>query len=56
MLRPATLQLTGVAIALGWFQVAAVIRLMRSARLDVLDSEYVMLARGKGGVACRMNC
>lgn len=36
------------AIALGWFQVAAVMRLLRSAMLDVLDSEYVKLARIKG--------
>jgi len=36
------------AIALGWFQVAAVMRLVRSAMLDVLDSEYVKLARIKG--------
>lgn len=36
------------AIALGWFQVAAVMRLVRSAMLDVMDSEYVKLARIKG--------
>jgi peptide/nickel transport system permease protein len=36
------------AIALGWFQVAAVMRLLRSSMLDVLDSEYVKLARIKG--------
>ena len=36
------------AIALGWYQVAAVMRLVRSAMLDVLDSEYVKLARIKG--------
>ena len=36
------------AIALGWFQVAAVMRLLRSSMLDVLDSEYVELARIKG--------
>jgi peptide/nickel transport system permease protein len=36
------------AIALGWFQVAAVMRLTRSSMLDVLDSEYVKLARVKG--------
>ena len=36
------------AIAMGWFQVAAFMRLIRSAMLDVLDSEYVKLARIKG--------
>ena len=36
------------AIALGWFQVAAVMRLLRSSMLDVLDSEYVKMARIKG--------
>lgn len=36
------------AIALGWYQVAAVMRLVRSAMLDVMDSEYVKLARIKG--------
>ena len=36
------------AIALGWFQVAAVMRLTRSSMLEVLDSEYVKLARIKG--------
>lgn len=36
------------AIALGWFSVAAGMRLSRSAMLDVLDSEYVKLARVKG--------
>ena len=36
------------AVALGWYQVAAVMRLVRSAMLDVLDSEYVKLARIKG--------
>ncbi len=36
------------AIALGLFQVAAVMRLLRSSMLDVLDSEYVKLARIKG--------
>lgn len=38
------------AIAMGWFQVAAVMRLVRSAMLDVMDSEYVKLARIKGVV------
>jgi peptide/nickel transport system permease protein len=36
------------AITLGWFQVAAVMRLVRSSMLDVLDSEFVKLARIKG--------
>jgi peptide/nickel transport system permease protein len=36
------------AIALGWFQVAAIMRLVRSSMLDVLDSEFVKLARVKG--------
>ncbi len=36
------------AIALGVFQVAAVARITRSAMLDVLDTEYVKLARIKG--------
>jgi peptide/nickel transport system permease protein len=36
------------AITLGWFQVAAIMRLVRSSMLEVLDSEYVKLARIKG--------
>ena len=36
------------AVAIGWFQVAAMMRLVRSSMLDVLDSEYVKLARIKG--------
>jgi peptide/nickel transport system permease protein len=36
------------AISLGWFQVAAIMRLVRSAMLDVLDSEFVKLTRIKG--------
>lgn len=36
------------AIALGWYQVAALMRLTRSAMLEVLDTEYVKLARIKG--------
>ena len=36
------------AIALGWYQVAAVMRLTRSSMLEVLDTEYVKLARIKG--------
>ena len=36
------------AIALGWWFVAVNMRLIRSAMLDVLDSEYIKLARAKG--------
>jgi len=36
------------AVAIGWFQVAALMRLVRSSMLDVLDSEFVKLARIKG--------
>jgi peptide/nickel transport system permease protein len=36
------------AVALGLFQVAALTRLIRSSMLEVLDSEYVKLARIKG--------
>ena len=36
------------AICLGWFQVAAMMRLIRSSMLDVLDSEFVKLTRVKG--------
>ena len=36
------------AVTLGWFYVAANLRLLRSAMLTVLDSEYVKLARAKG--------
>jgi peptide/nickel transport system permease protein len=35
-------------VTLGWVFIAANLRLMRSAMLDVLDSEYVKLARAKG--------
>lgn len=35
-------------IALGWTSAAALLRLVRSSMLDVLDSEYVKLARSKG--------
>ena len=38
------------AITLGWFFVAANMRLVRSAMLDVLDSEYIKLARGQGSI------
>jgi peptide/nickel transport system permease protein len=33
---------------LGWFLVAGIMRLLRSSMLDVLDSEFVKLARIKG--------
>ena len=33
---------------LGWFVVAGIMRLLRSSMLDVLDSEYIKLARAKG--------
>ena len=36
------------AVTLGWYYVAANMRLIRSAMLDALDSEYVKLARAKG--------
>jgi peptide/nickel transport system permease protein len=36
------------AITLGWFQVAAMMRLVRSSMLEVLDTEFVKLARIKG--------
>jgi peptide/nickel transport system permease protein len=36
------------AFTLGLFQVAALVRLIRSSMLDVLDSEFVKLARIKG--------
>jgi peptide/nickel transport system permease protein len=36
------------AVTLGWFYASANLRLIRSAMLDVLDSEYIKLARAKG--------
>ena len=36
------------AITLGWFSAAGYLRLTRSAILDVMDSEYIKLARAKG--------
>ena len=36
------------AITLGWFTVAANMRIVRSAMLDSLDTEYIKLARAKG--------
>ena len=35
-------------VCLGWFQVATMMRLIRSSMLDVLDSEFVKLTRIKG--------
>ena len=35
-------------ITLGWFPAAGYLRLTRSAMLDVMDSEYIKLARAKG--------
>ena len=39
---------------LGWFVVAGMMRLLRSGMLEVLDSEYVKLARVKGVVEHRV--
>jgi peptide/nickel transport system permease protein len=39
---------------LGWFVVAGMMRLLRSGMLEVLDSEYVKLARIKGVVERRV--
>jgi peptide/nickel transport system permease protein len=39
---------------LGWFVVAGMMRLLRSGMLEVLDSEYVKLARVKGVVEARV--
>lgn len=36
------------AVSMAWFQIAALTRLTRSAMLEVLDAEYVKLARVKG--------
>lgn len=36
------------AIALGWYPVAAQTRIIRSAMLDVLDSDYIRVARAVG--------
>lgn len=36
------------AIAMAWFQIAALSRLTRSAMLEVLDAEYIKFARVKG--------
>src|ERR687885_476888 len=39
---------------LGWFVVAGLMRLLRSGMLEVLDSEYVKLARLKGVIEPRV--
>jgi peptide/nickel transport system permease protein len=36
------------ALALGWYPSAAIMRLTRSGMLDVLDSEYIKMAKAKG--------
>lgn len=36
------------ALALGWFEAASLLRLTRSAMLEILDTEYVKFARAKG--------
>ena len=36
------------AITMGWYNVSANLRLVRSSMLNVLDSEYIKLARAKG--------
>ncbi|MFN4155753.1 MAG: ABC transporter permease [Paracoccaceae bacterium] len=36
------------AISIAWFQISALTRLTRSAMLEVLDMEYIKLARAKG--------
>ncbi len=36
------------AVTLGWFMMAGIMRVTRSAMLDVLDAEYIKLARIKG--------
>ena len=41
-------------LTLGWFVVAGLLRLLRSGMLEVLDSEYVKLARVKGVIEPRV--
>lgn len=36
------------AVVLGWYPAAAILRLTRSAMLEVLDSEFIKFARAKG--------
>ena len=43
-----------LGFTLGWFVVAGLMRLLRSGMLEVLDSEYVKLARLKGVVERRV--
>jgi peptide/nickel transport system permease protein len=42
------------SITLGWFAAAALLRLTRSSMLEVLDSEYIKLARAKGVVGWKV--
>jgi peptide/nickel transport system permease protein len=42
----ASFLLPGMALSLAW--IASIIRILRSSMLDVLDSEYIRLARVKG--------
>jgi peptide/nickel transport system permease protein len=37
-----------ISVALGWGAAAALMRLTRSSMLEILDSEYIRLARAKG--------
>ncbi len=46
--RQGALRIILPAITLGWLYVAANLRLIRSAMLNALDSEFVKLARAKG--------
>ncbi len=36
------------AVAMGWYNVAGIMRITRSSMLDVLDTEYIKLLRAKG--------
>ncbi|WP_273691866.1 ABC transporter permease [Ketogulonicigenium vulgare] len=36
------------AVSIAWFQISALTRLTRSAMLEVMDAEYIKLARAKG--------
>lgn len=42
------------AVTLGWFGASGQVRILRSSMLDVLDSEYVRLARAKGASGRRV--
>jgi peptide/nickel transport system permease protein len=46
--RDSPLSIIMPAITLGWLAAGANLRLVRSSMLNVLDSEYVLLARAKG--------